>query len=142
MVYVDPPQSPAWHVHPRFCLFPVSLSLPALSLSLSLSLFAFVFLLLFISFISLFFISFLCISSRLYCYLSLIPGFSPSCPSEVTCSGLLTTHPFLRLFALFLFFSLPLFLLSPSYNYLLYSLLHSAVVCFFCPLCVPEAPVI
>ena len=36
MVYVDPPQSPAWHVHPRFCLFPVSLSLPALSLSLSL----------------------------------------------------------------------------------------------------------
>ena len=38
MVYVDPPQSPAWHVHPRFCLFPVSLSLPALTLSLSLSL--------------------------------------------------------------------------------------------------------
>ena len=109
MVYVDPPQSPAWHVHPRFCLFSVSLS--SLSLSSCCLLLSSFFLLLFISFISFisfFFISFLCISSHLiaiYCSSLLLSLVSLSShllrPADYSSS--LFLQP-----ALFLFSSLPL----------------------------------
>lgn len=119
--HVDPPQSPSWHVHPRFCLFSVSLRCPSLSLSLS----AFVFLSSPFHLFHLFLfyhLVLLYISSLSLLLFIAHPCFSPSCPSS---SHLLRPADYTSsLFFCLLFSSSFLFLYSYFYFY------SSIIICY------------